>query len=135
AVMLFTPWRLITGHDLPERFALFLFCFGGFLFSCAMLLKLLALSGAETGPALLATMLLALGFCQSAPYVLSRVWVYEVAIAGGYFCISAALFFLVRGMESGRAVYWLAASGAMFGLAISCRPHLGVAGVVALAVL
>src|SRR5439155_11284335 len=26
AVMLFTPWLLITGHDLPERFALFLFC-------------------------------------------------------------------------------------------------------------
>jgi len=35
AVILFTPWRLLTGHDLPENFALFLLCFGGFLFSCA----------------------------------------------------------------------------------------------------
>jgi hypothetical protein len=34
AVMLFTPWRLLTGYDLPENFAVFLLSFGGFLFSC-----------------------------------------------------------------------------------------------------
>ena len=26
AVLLFTPWRLVTGHDVPENFALALFC-------------------------------------------------------------------------------------------------------------
>src|SRR5882757_5023483 len=91
AVMLFAPWRLITGHDLPERFALFLFCFGGFAFSCGSLLRWLALAGVKTSPPLLALMLLALGVCQSVPYLLSRVWVYEVAIGAGYFCISGAM--------------------------------------------
>jgi hypothetical protein len=132
AVILFAPWRLLTRHDLPENFALFLLCFGGFLFSCGALLRLLALADVKPGPGLLAAMLLALGICQSVPYLLSRVWVYEIAIGGGYFCISGALFFLVRGIES-HSSYWLAASGLMFGLAIACRPHLGLAAAAALA--
>ena len=76
---------------------------------------------------------MALGLCQSVPYLLSRVWVYEVAIAGGYFCISGALFFLTLGIKSSRSSCWLGASGLMFGLAVSCRPHLGLTGVIALA--
>jgi len=132
ALILFAPWRLVTGHDLPESFALFLLCFGGFLFSCGALLRLLDLAAARPGPWLLAGMLLALGICQSVPYLLSRVWVYEIAIGGGYFSICGAVFFLARGIGSRRSVYWLAPSGLMFGLAIACRPHLGLAGAMAL---
>ena len=135
AVMLFTPWLLITGHDLPERFALFLLCFGGFVVSCGALIRWLALAGAKTEPPLLALMLLALGLCQSAPCLLSRVWVYEIAIGGAYFCLSAAIFFLAMGIDSGKSVLWLGASGLMFGLAIACRPHLGLAGLIALSAL
>src|SRR5262249_45755589 len=120
AVMLFTPWLLITGRDLPENFALFLLCFGGFLFSCATLIRILALAGAKIRLPVLSLMLLALGLCQSVPYLLSRVWVYEVAIGGGYFCIAAAMFFLTLGIESGRSVYWLGVAGMMFGMAVSC---------------
>jgi hypothetical protein len=133
AILLFTPWRLITGYDLPENFALFLLCFGGFLFSCGALRGILMLAGVKPGPLLLAALLLTLGICQSVPYLLNRVWVYEIAIGGGYFCISGAVFFLARGVQSPRSVYWLAGSGLMFGLAISCRPHLGSAAAIALA--
>ncbi len=111
ALILFTPWRLVTGHDLPESFALFLLCFGGFLFSCGALLRVLDLAEAKPGPLLLAAMLLALGICQCVPYLLNRVWVYEIAIGGGYFCVSGAVFFLARGIESRRSAWWLAASG------------------------
>jgi hypothetical protein len=133
AVILFTPWRLLTGHDLPENFALFLLCFGGFLFSCGALLRIVALADAKPGPLLLTMMLVALGICQCVPYLLNRVFVYELAIGGGYFCLSGAMFFLAGSIESRRNVWWLAASGLMFGLAISCRPHLGLAGAIALA--
>ncbi len=51
AVLLFLPWRLITGHDLPENYAAFLFCYFGFLFSSAALLALLRLAGNDPGPA------------------------------------------------------------------------------------
>ena len=114
---------------------LFLLVAGGFLFSCGALLRLLALADTRPPPALLGLMLLALGICQGAPYLLSRVWVYEVAIGGGYFCISGAWFFLAHGIRPSTSKYWLAASGLMFGLAISCRPHLGLAGLAAAAAL
>jgi hypothetical protein len=42
AVLLFTPWRLVTGHDVPEPLALAVFCFAGFLFSAATLLRVLS---------------------------------------------------------------------------------------------
>src|SRR5215831_17918599 len=94
AVLLFLPWRLITGHDLPENFAAFVFCYFGFLFSGAALLALLRFAGKEPGPVATGVLLLGLGFCQSVPFLLNRTWVYEIAIAGGYFCVSAALYFL-----------------------------------------
>jgi hypothetical protein len=134
AVMLFTPWRLITGHDLPENYGLFLLCLGGYLFSAGALMGILRLAQVRVGPGMLAMMMLALGTCQGVPFLLNRVWVYEVAIGGGYFCIAAALYFLVRGFESGRP-QWLAAAGFMFGMAVACRPHLAIVGAVALTAL
>ena len=110
AVMLFTPYWLLTHKDLPENFALVLFCFGGFLFSGATLLALLERAGIRCRRPLLAAMLLALGICQGIPFLLNRVWVYELAVGSGYFCLSAAAYFLVRSLDSGRLA-WLAASG------------------------
>jgi hypothetical protein len=127
AVLLFTPWRLLTGHDMPENFGIVVLCFGGFLFSCGALLRVLDLAGARPGPLKLALLFLALGVCQSAPFLLNRAAVYEIAIAGGYVCVSGGLFFLARRR--------LAASGLMFGLAIASRPHLFLAGAVALVAL
>ncbi len=119
AVMLFVPYRLITRHDLPENYALYLLCFGGFLFSA---LTLMALTDAP--PWLLAVMLIALAGCTSVPFLLNRIWVYEIAIGGGYFCIAAALYFFVR--------QWHWASGLMFGMAVGCRPHLAIVAAFAL---
>lgn len=138
AVALFTPWLLLTGRDLPERFAMFVFAFVGFLFSCGVLVRWLAIAGAKPGPAMLALLLLALGLCNGVPYLLNRVAVYEIAIGGGYFFISAALFFLTLGVEAQaarRSAVLLAVSGILFGAAIACRPHLGVAGAAAMVAL
>ena len=135
AVLLFTPWRLITGHDVPENFALPLFCLAGFLFSAGTLLRLLGRERVEVSPALLAILLLALAVSQGVPFLFSRIWVYEVAIGCGYFCLAGAVFFLVRAIGSRREPLWLAASGLMFGLSIGCRPHLGLAAVIATAML
>ena len=130
ALMLFVPWRLLTGRDMPENFALFVFCFGGYLFACGALLGALKIAGVTASPPVLATIFLALGTCQAVPFLLNRVWVYEIAIGGGYFCLSAASFFLVRSLLSYRRI-WLTASGLMFGLAVSCRPHLLIAAALA----
>jgi hypothetical protein len=133
AVMLFAPWQILTGHDLPENFALFLFCFIGFVFSCGALTRILFLADVRAGPVMLAWMFLALGLCQSVPFLLNRVWVYEIAIGGGYFCFAAGFYFLVRSMGASRASWWLAASGLMFGMAVASRPNLLLAVAVVLA--
>jgi hypothetical protein len=127
ALLLFAPFRLITRHDLPENFALFLLCYGGFLFSAAALLRLLDLAAVRPPPAVLAFLLIALATCQNVPYLMSRVWVYEIAIGGAYCFISAALYCVLRG--------WYAAAGLMFGLAVASRPHMIFAAAIALAVI
>lgn len=132
AVLLFVPWRLITGHDLPERFAVFLLCSGGLLFSCLTLLRIFELEGVRPGPAAMAAIPLALGLCQSVPFLLNRAMVYETAIAGGYFCLPAAYFFVARGLGTERPMPWLVCAGLMFGWAVACRPHLGLAGATAI---
>jgi hypothetical protein len=96
ALLLFTPWRLATGHDLPENFALSLLCFGAFLFLCGAFLQVLTLAQAKPPEPLLALMILALGICQGFPYLLNRAMVYEIAIGGGAFCLAGAFFWRSR---------------------------------------
>ena len=135
ALLLFAPYRLATGHDFPEHFALFVFCFGGFLFSALVLFRILRLARLESGPGTLALLLLTLALCTGVPYLLTRVWVYEIAIACGFCCTAAGLFFLAGGVESRWRAVWWAASGLCFGLAIASRPHLGIAALVTLGAL
>jgi hypothetical protein len=133
AILLFLPWRLVTGRDLPQNFASLLQCFGGFLFSGAALLGWLRLAGKEPGPVMTAILLLGLGFCTNIPFLLSRSEMYEIAIGGAYCCSSAGIWFLVRGLEE-KKHGWMAAAGAAFGLAIACRPHLGLLALAAAAI-
>ena len=135
AVLLFAPWRRITGHDLPENVAVAVFCIGGFLFYSAALMRVLDDCGNPAGPGLRAFLLLTLGVGQSVPYLCSRVGVYEVAIAGGFCSVAAGIYFLSRGLTASRPASSLAAAGLMFGLALACRPHLGFVGFICFAAL
>ena len=136
AVLLFAPWRIVTGHDLPQNCAAFLLAFGGFLFYVFALLHVFDLAAVRPRLWLLAFLILGLAFCQSVPFLLNRVAVYEIAIVGGYFCLAAAVFFLARGFPLRENSWrWMAASGLAFGAAVACRPHLILAGLVALVAL
>jgi hypothetical protein len=127
ALVVFAPWRLLTGHDLPQHLGGVVLCFGGFLFSCGALLRVLDRAKIAPGSVLLVFLFLALGLCTPVPFLLNRASVYELAIAGGYFSLSGAIFFLARGQ--------MAASGLMFALAVASRPHLAFAGLIALVAL
>ena len=130
ALMAFLPWRLVTHHDLPEAAALFAFGFLGFLFSAGAMLGLFELAKLKPAPGTVFVALLGLGVCQCLPLVLNRVWVYEVAIGAGYFCVSAGMFCLVRHFLRGSSG-WLIPAGFFFGMAVACRPHLGLVGALA----
>jgi predicted transporter len=125
AVMLFAPWRLLTHHDMPEPFAGFLFCVLGFLFSCGLLLRMLSLLDVRPPLWFFTLLVCALGICQSIPFLLQRVFVYEIPTAAGYFTVSAGFYFFARGLSTpGRERVWLAPAGLLLGTAIGCRPHL-----------
>ncbi len=135
AVLLFVPYRLLTGHDLPQNFAVLLLSVGGFLLFAAALLGLLRRAGATPGPFVTALLILGLGVCQGMPFLLNRIDVYETAIACGYFCTAAGVYCLLRGLDEHATPVWLAAAGIAFGFAAGSRPHLLFAGLAAAATL
>jgi hypothetical protein len=136
ALLLFTPWRMATGMDLPEASAALVFAFLGFVFSCGVLLRLLSRIKARPSLPWLVVLLLAMGLCPTIPYLLLRVKVYEVAILGGYFCISAGFWFLTKSILAAKArLAPMILAGTMFGLSIGCRPHFGATALIAAAML
>jgi hypothetical protein len=128
ALLLFAPWYLLTRHDLPENFAAFLFALSGYFFLSILFLRVLLFVPIRISTALLTFCLFALGLAQSAPFLLHRAKVYEVAIACGFCCVSAGFYFLFEWLTaSRRRALWSALSGLCFGLAIGSRPHFALA--------
>jgi hypothetical protein len=136
ALLLFGPWYLITRHDFPENFAAFLFALGGYLFLAALFIRVFSSLSIRLPLGLYILFLLALGVGQSVPFLLHRAKVYEVAIACGYFCLGSGFYFLFRLLAvSKRSGLWGVLAGISFGLAIGCRPHLGLAAAAVLVLL
>jgi hypothetical protein len=128
ALTLFVPWRLLGLGELPEALAALAFAVGGLFFWLAVLSRLLRdhLPGASAG--LRAVTALVLGIASVVPFILRCSFVYEVAIAGGYFFLAGAcFFFLSADDERGMRVSRLALGGLFLGLAAGCRPNLLVA--------
>jgi hypothetical protein len=124
----FAPWYLLTAHDLPENFATFLFALGGYFFLSLLFIQVVPYVSSRVPLVLLTLCLLVLGLGQSVPFLLHRAKLYEVAIACGFFCSSTGFYFLFRWLTASRARGpWAGLSGLCFGLAVGCRPHLGLA--------
>jgi hypothetical protein len=129
AVTLFLPYRLVTGHDLPNRVAVALFCSGGFLFYC-YLFSLFAERNRWSIPQWLELgLIVCLGAMSEVGLLLRRPMFYEVAVAAGYCFVAGGFVLLSKAIFSPRADYRLfLAAGLMFGLAVGCRPDLLVVG-------
>ncbi len=109
-LVLFAPWRLVTGFDLPEAV-------GGWIFVGMGLWALLLLARP-----LNAERVVALALCAGTLVVLPRIAVYELAISCGFMCLAWA--FAARAENDARRD-WQA--GLLLGLALLSRPHLALA--------
>ncbi len=109
-LVLFAPWRLVTGFDLPEPIA-------GLVFVAMGVWALLLLAEPITP-----VKLTAIAFCSGALVVLPRIFVYELAISCGFMCLAWA-FVARAGNNPNRD--WQA--GFLLGLALLSRPHLALA--------
>jgi hypothetical protein len=136
ALLFFAPWRLLTGHDLPESFAVFVLCLAGYLVLCELLMLVLRSLPARVPLWMFALFLLTLAFGEAVPYVLQRAMFYEIALASGFLFVSCGFFCLLESLMSRqRRVTWLFLCGLCFGLAAGCRPNLVLAAVPALIII
>jgi hypothetical protein len=111
ALLTIFPYRLLTGKDLPEPIAVFLLASLGFLASAFALHKL----NHQVTP----LHYLALGLANCVPFLLHRIWVYELAIISGYACLALAYCCTVYGRYH--------CAGLAMALAVLSRPHLALA--------
>lgn len=135
ALLFFVPWRLLTGHDLPESFAVFAFCLAGYIVLCELLLLMLRTLPQRVPIWMFTLLLLTLGLGESVPYLLQRAVFYEIALTCGFLFVACAFFCLFKSLSGvRRSMTWLCLGGLCFGLAAGCRPQLLLAMLPALVI-
>ena len=129
AVTLFLPYRLIAGNVLPERAGIVLFSFGGLVF-LILLLRLIKEQYFTKLPNWIMIISIALlGFANFIPSILRRPMMYEVAITGGFFFLSGAMYFLCRAFIKVKPKTFMLLLGSLFiGLASGCRHQIVLSG-------
>ena len=130
-VMLYLPWRLLTGAPIPPSLADVLLLTAGYVFSCLLLLLLLKASNVRPHWLLKGIACASLGLAQISPMVLRRAAVYEVSLAASFCFFLGGMYFLARRLlkeDSSPALTLLA--GALIALTPGCRPHFAVVAIV-----
>jgi hypothetical protein len=122
AVLLFLPFRLLTGRFVSEVLALPLFAALGFLASVQLLTAARRRYFPSASEFLVLASILALGLADMMPVLLRRPSVREVPVACGYACCMAAFAAIFQAMHARRPGVWLAAAGAALGFAVGSRP-------------
>ena len=125
ALLLFLPYRLLTGHYLWHHEAVLFFCAAGFLTEVWLLcaLRRTYFPGIGAGVMFLGT--LGLGLANGMLPLLRRPDVWEVPVASGSWLVMLAVAALWQaGHKPGRKEVWLAAASTAFGLAVGARPTL-----------
>ena len=130
ALLAYLPWDLIPGvGPLPDNLAAAAFSFAGLIFSMLLLLFLVRRFLPETPGWMVGAGVVALTFCNLVPFILRRPLIYEVALAAGYCFAAAGVWLTLSGSLAETVSRRRIALGSLcLGLAIGCRPNLGLMG-------
>jgi len=126
----YLPWRVLTGTDLPDRWASAFFLSGGCLFLLGIYFSAIRPFANPPPPLVVFACACALGFTTGAFFLVTRAVVYEVALASAFFWMAAAVFFALRALRADRAPGWFAAAGACVGMAMASRHSFVLPGAV-----
>jgi hypothetical protein len=130
ALVLFMPYRIIFGTSLPENLAVPLFCFGGLVWSILLLRFLVKTFFPKIPFWMYFAAIVCFSFSNTAPFILRRPAVYEVAISSGYFFLLGGLYWLLSGgLQSESRPGRLLLGSLFLGLAVGSRPHLVFAAI------
>ena len=136
ALVFFLPFRVLTGYDLPEPIVIAVCCSIGLLFAFLVLQRVAALAFPRPPSTWVSALaLITLGLSSTAPFLLRRPMVYEVAISSGYaFAFASIWAFLVGGVAGRPRLGWLWLGSILLGLAMGARVPMVAVGVVPLAI-
>lgn len=133
ALILYLPFRWITGQPLPDRLAVYFFAFGGFVWAALLLFHLREKYFRTVPEWMLRLTILVAGLANCSLYNFRRAATYEVAISCGVFFLTGAVYFFCRAIESNRIKPpMLALASLLLGLAVGARPQFVLSGVLLL---
>ena len=133
AILLFIPYRLITCHILPERAAIIFFMFGGLIWHVLILSYIKRKYFPELPNYFFLASILVLGLGNYSTTLLRRPMMYEVAISGGFYFLSGAIFFFIKSFEHNKINIFFLVLGSLFiGLGAGCRPEIILSGLLLL---
>jgi len=131
AIVMFMPFHLLSGLDMPGNLALVLFCIGGTILTLLIFRVLVGTFFPQLSFWMRLMSISLLCICNMCLYNLRRPLMYEIAIASGFFFLAAALYLLLinyLGCRNSRAQIALASLA--LGLAAGSRPTMALAGIV-----
>jgi len=128
AVVLFWPYRILFGSDIPLNLATFLFLAGAFVVTSWLWLRILRDRFPRAGLLTKVAGPIALGLCAGQLTLARRISLWEMPIAAGHFFMVLLLASAYLALRARRPWPALAAAGLSLGLAIGCRPTLIAAG-------
>jgi hypothetical protein len=128
AVLLFWPFRALTGVDLPFVWSAVVFGVGAYLASAWLWLRLVRDQFPRAGLLTRLAGVAALGLVGGQLALERRVAMWEVPIESGHFFMIGLLIAGYLALGTGWPRTWLAAAGLALGLAVGSRPSLIAAG-------
>lgn len=125
ALILYAPWKLVTGYYLHESVGTALYCFGAFALSAWWLLGLKRRLWPNLAPRWFALALVLIAFGSPVFFLANNPTFYAVPISAGCFCILAgfmAIDYALGSAKRGAQVIWLTSASLALGLAVGARP-------------
>lgn len=130
ALIFYSPYKLIFGSDLPDGIVVLTFCFGAFFFSVKILEYLKNTYFKGTPDKIMGISLRVLGFGSFIGALLRSPDIYEVAVSGGLFFLTSAIYFLLKETKKDHLnKRRLLLISFLLGLGCGCRPQIIIIGV------
>lgn len=128
-LVLFLPYRMITGGYIWHHEAVTIFCIAGFLTATGLLRAMRRRYFPAVGPWTEAALIVGLGLATGVPMLLRRPDLWEIPIACGSWLVLSMLAALWGAWhDDRRRMFYLALAAGAIGLAVGARPTLLFAG-------
>ena len=131
-IVLFLPFRLLTGTYLAENYAVVIFAIVGLLAAWALLRSVIRKQFQATPTWVEVVAVLALGLGNMVPMLLRRPHMWEIPISCSYALFMVTLYLVWQAVNRPKPLGWIAAASLTMGLAIGARPVYLLAAVILL---